>query len=111
MISWNDVKQIYSKISLENMGVLGDTLSEDISCIIYHIDVFECGDTSVIDRHINIEYSFGEYYEIHEGTPLFQAFCSLCDLPLLQEQKEMVLYQKVTCSRHLTKNHPLDNFL
>lgn len=29
MISWNDVKQIYSKISLENMGVLGDTLSED----------------------------------------------------------------------------------
>lgn len=29
MISWNDVKQIYSKIFLENMGVLGDTLSED----------------------------------------------------------------------------------
>lgn len=92
MITMDDVNQISRKISLEN-GILDDNLSEDISEIVYRVDVFECGDTSIIDRHIDIEYSFGDYYEVHEDSPLFEFICTLCDLPLLQEEKEIILYQ------------------
>lgn len=71
MITMKDVKQISQKLSLEN-GILEDDLSEDISEIVYRTDVIECGDTPIIDRHIDIEYSFGDYYELHEGGSLFQ---------------------------------------
>ena len=47
------------KISLEN-GIPDDNLSEDVSEIVCRTDVFECGDTPIIDRHIDIEYSFGD---------------------------------------------------
>ena len=93
MITMDDVKKISRKVSLEN-GILEDDLSEDISEIVYRVDVFDCDDTPMIDRHIDIEYSYGEYYEVHEDTPLFQFICTLCDLPLSQEEKEIVIYQK-----------------
>ena len=94
MITWNEVKQISCKVSWENIGKSDDDLSEDICCIVYRADVFECDDTPIIDRHIDIEYSFGEYYEVHEDSSLFQFIFTLCGLPLLQEEKEIVLYQK-----------------
>lgn len=93
MITIDDVKQISQKISLEN-GISDDNLSQDVSGIVYRVDVFECGDTPIIDRHIDIEYSFGDYYEVHEDTPLFQFICALCNLSLAQvEEEESILYQ------------------
>ena len=92
MITMEDVKRISQKISLEN-GISDDALNEDVSEIVYRIDVFECGDISIIDRHIDIEYSFGDYYEVHEDTPLFQFICALCNLSLAQEEEEIILYQ------------------
>lgn len=92
MIAIDDLKQISKKISLEN-GMSDDNLSEDISEIVYRIDVFECDDTPIIDRHIDIEYSFGDYYEVHEENPLFQFICSLCNLSLAQEKEGIILYQ------------------
>ena len=92
MITMDDVKQISQKISLEN-GISDDDLSEDVSEIVYRIDVFECGDSPVIDRHIDIEYSFGDYYEVHEDSPLFQVICELCNLSITQEEEEIILYQ------------------
>lgn len=92
MITMDEVQKISHKIALEN-GISDDTLSGDISNIVYHIDVLECGDTSIIDRHIDIEYSFGEYYEVREDTLLFQFICKLCALPLLQEEIALVIYQ------------------
>ena len=92
MITMDDVKQISKKISLEN-GISDDDLSEDVSEIAYRIDVFECGDSPIIDRHIDIEYSFGDYYEVHEDSPLFQFICELWDLSLAQEEEEIILYQ------------------
>ena len=88
----DDVKQISQRISLEN-GISDDDLSEDVSEIVYRIDVFECGDSPVIDRHIDIEYSFGDYYEVHEDSPLFQFICELCNLSSAQEEEEIILYQ------------------
>lgn len=95
MIAIDALKQISKKISLEN-GMSDDNLSEDvseISEIVYRIDVFECDDTPIIDRHIDIEYSFGDYYEVHEENPLFQFICALCNLSLAQEEEEIILYQ------------------
>ena len=92
MITMDDVKQISQKISLEN-GISDDDLSEDVSEIVCRTDVFECGDTPIIDRHIDIEYSFGDYYEVHEDNPLFQFICTLCNLSLAQEREEIILYQ------------------
>lgn len=87
MITINDVKQISKKMSLEN-GISENDLSEDVSEIVYRTDVFECDDASIIDRHIDIEYSFGDYYEVHEDSPLFQFICALCNLSLAQEEEE-----------------------
>lgn len=87
MITINEVKQISKKISLEN-GISENDLSEDVSEIVYRTDVFECDDASIIDRHIDIEYSFGDYYEVYEDSPLFQFICALCNLSLEQEQEE-----------------------
>lgn len=94
MISLDDVKQISPKLSLEN-GISEDDLGEDVSEIVYRIDVFECDDAPIIDRHIDIEYSFGDYYEVHEDSPLFQFICALCNLSLEQEEeeREKVLYK------------------
>ena len=92
MITMDDVKQISQKISLEN-GISDDDLSEEVSEIAYRIDVFECGDSPIIDRHIDIEYSFGDYYEVHEDSPMFQFICELCNLSLTQEEEEIILYQ------------------
>ena len=92
MITIDDVKQISKKISLEN-GISDDNLSEDVSEIVYRIDVLECDDTPIIDRHIDIEYSFGDYYEVHEENTLFQFICALCNLSLAQGEEEIILYQ------------------
>ena len=92
MITMDDIRQISKKISLEN-GISDDDLSEDVSEIVYRVDVFECGDTPIIDRHIDIEYSFGDCYEVHEDNPLFQFVCELCSLSLAQEEEKIILYQ------------------
>ena len=92
MLTMDEIRQISKKISLEN-GIPDDNLSEDVSEIVYRTDVFECGDTPIIDRHIDIEYSFGDYYEVHEDNPLFQFICELCSLSLAQEEEEIILYQ------------------
>lgn len=94
MITINEVKQIISKLSLEKYHTSDDDLINNISCIIYRNDVFEYGNITTNSRHIDIEFLYGEYYEIHETTSLFQFICALCNLPLLQEEQELVIYQK-----------------
>lgn len=98
MITADEVKQISDKLFMENTDMpndkLGEELSEEILQIVFRRDVFACGSDTLIDRHIDIEYSFGEYYEVREENPLFQYICSLCGLSLLQEeQEEIVIYQ------------------
>ena len=99
MITLQGVKKISDKLYMENMDIAKDSqcedLSEEIFQIVFRKDVLECGSDTMVDRHIDIEYSFGECYEVHEETPLFQYICSLCGLSLLQEEREeMVIYQK-----------------
>lgn len=100
MLTLDEVRQIIRRLSLEN-GVSNDDLmedtediTEDISCIVYRIDVLEGGGSDLIIRHVDIEYCFGEYYEISEDTPLFQYIGTLCELQPLQEEQEIVLWQQ-----------------
>ena len=93
MITIDDVKQISQKISSE-MGLSDDKLWEDIYCIVYRVDVFPCDDKSVISRHIDVQYLFGEYYEVQENTSLYEFICTMCNLPLLYDEKEIIIFQK-----------------
>ena len=93
MLTPEDVKQICSRLSQELTDTVDDGLSEDVSSIVYRIDVTDGGDAVFVDRHIDIEYSYGDYYEIREDTPLFLYINTLCALPLVQEDQEIVLYE------------------
>ncbi|MBS5111295.1 MAG: hypothetical protein KHZ15_01255 [Coprobacillus cateniformis] len=89
MITLDVVKQIGEKLSLENSGL------KDIINIVYYNDIFECGDTTIVHQHIDIEFSYGEYYEVCEGTSLFDDICVLCHISLLQrEQEKIIIYEK-----------------
>lgn len=93
MITANEVKQIVSKLFSENISS-DNELMEDISCIIYRRDEFECGDSTIYHKHIDIEFSFGEYREISQDTSDFQFICRLCNLTPSDEEREIILYQK-----------------
>lgn len=94
MITIYEVKQIVRKLPSKNLSISDDDLIKDISCIMYRNDVYECGNTTISSRHIDIEFSFGEYYEIHESTPVFQFICTLCNLSLSEKEQEFIIYQK-----------------
>lgn len=71
-------------------------LSEDVSSIVYYVDIFECGNSDIISRHIDIDFIFGDCYELHEEDALFQAIFTRCNLQTITKasEQEIVLYQK-----------------
>lgn len=84
----SDVCWILEQLSIEESQLL------EISCMVYRTDVFWAGDEKIISRHIDLEYSYGEYMEINEETALFQDIFARCHLPLTQEEQEIIIYQK-----------------
>lgn len=58
MLTTDEVKRIIGQLSLGT----DNHLIEEISRIVYRVDVFRCGDTPIISRHIDIEFMFGDYY-------------------------------------------------
>ena len=93
MLTQEQVKEINRKLAKEN-GIETDDSDDEISSIVYRIDVFGDEDPSMIDRHIDIEYSFGDYYEIAENSPLFEYIQKLCDLPLSNEELEITIWEE-----------------
>lgn len=75
-------------------GISDNDLSEEIIYIVYRIDMYKAGDKTVINCHIDIEYMFDRYYETNENTSLFQLIAALCKLPSLEEEQEIVIYEK-----------------
>ena len=94
MITINEVRQIMNKFFPENSFMPDKELIEDISCIIYRNDIFECNDKTIHSKHIDIEFSFGECYEIPQVAPAFQFICNICNLSLPEETLELIIYQK-----------------
>lgn len=91
MLTQEEVRQVCARMSQELVGTTDEGLWEDVSCVMYRADMISCGDIAIVDRHIDIEYSFGDCYEIREDTPLFYWLCTLWGLPL--EEKEIIFYQ------------------
>ena len=61
MLTYNEVQQIHNKLSSENTDIADDNLDEEITSIIYYVDKIDCDkETTLVHRHIDIEYSFGE---------------------------------------------------
>ena len=94
MITTNQVWQIMNKLFPENASMPYNEIIDDISCIIYRNDIFECGDKTIHSKHIDIEFSFGECYEIPQDNPVFQFICNICNFPLSEETQELIIYQK-----------------
>lgn len=98
MINSDELNQI-----LENLPFISERdnradydLSEDISRIVYYVDIFECGNSDIVSRHIDIDFIFGDCYELHEEDALFQSIFTQYNLQTITEdsEQEIILYQK-----------------
>lgn len=98
MINSDELNQI-----LENLPFISERdnradydLSEDISRIVYYVDIFECGNSDIVSRHIDIDFIFGDCYELHEEDALFQSIFTRYNLQTITEdsEQEIILYQK-----------------
>lgn len=92
MLTTSEVGEILNQLYTENTSSSNNDLFNAVECIVYRNDIFECGAAGQGYRHIDIEFSFGDYYEIAETTSLFYFVCSLCDFP--QSEQEWILYQQ-----------------
>lgn len=89
MLTSTDVQNI-----LRFLGASADDLSKDVDCIVYRTDVFSCGEEAIISRHIDIEFTFGEHYEIADTLPLFDWICDHSGLAPSSEETAVLLYQQ-----------------
>ena len=96
MIDINELKDILVKLPHENIDKDIDKLVEDVFLVVYQVDMFECGDINIINRHIDIEYEYGEFYEIHEGDNLYDDIFALCNLNVNKKEQntDIIIYQK-----------------
>lgn len=89
VITLENIKEFLRKIQLDENSLSSD----DVYLIAYRIDCFNCGDEKIIMKHIDIEFDFGECYEIHEGEELYNYIYELCNLDEIKEA-EKILYMK-----------------
>lgn len=67
-------------------------MSEDVSLVVFRRDSFECSDFDYEDVHIDIEFEYGDFLELHEDDTAFEYISKLCSLPT--DAEELVLYGK-----------------
>lgn len=90
----DEVEKILKKICLETDTLYTPESAGEISCITYYVDRFDCGDTEITNRHIDLEYCYGEFLELHEGENLYQYIYEVCNLQEAEAGEEgLVLYQ------------------
>lgn len=96
MISLNEVKNIIRQIKSENGAFYINALDEDVCYIAFRIDFFKCGNEYILNKHIDIEFTFGGYCELHEAEISYQYIFELCNLQAIKtiEEVEIILYQK-----------------
>lgn len=93
-LSVKDVEKILAILESQHMLEPGDVTADDVSCIVYRHDMFECGREILDRRHIDIEFPFGEFLEIHENTPAFDLIIRLFDIPHPRGVLSTLLYRK-----------------
>lgn len=86
MINSEELNQILENLPfiIERDNSADYDLSEDVSSIVYYINIFKCGNSDVVSRHIDIEFIFGDYFEpgcpfIHLIQQRFITFRRCCN--------------------------------
>lgn len=95
-LEWKQVKELMALLIMESDTQLIDDLADEISSIRYCIDMLSYGDTKLADRHIDIDFVFGEYRELREGEKPYQFIANICQLQCIDtsEKLELLLYKK-----------------
>lgn len=66
---------------------------EEVIRISLQIDIFELNETKkIVSKHIDVDFSYGEFIEINEGTSLYQVLFSYFDIKDIHEESETILY-------------------
>lgn len=93
LITLNELQVIIKKLNDHIQTVLE---WEDVNMICFRVDMFSYGDKKEWNRHIDIDFIFGDYVELHENEELYSYIFHLCDLQLLEikRETEVVLYEK-----------------
>lgn len=94
MLTWDDVRGLVKQLPLGSMAASDEDLREDVACIVYRVDRFDHGGGTIVNRHIDIEFAYGDYHELHDGEELFQHIWALCDLPVSTAEAEIVIYER-----------------
>ena len=84
MITKYELGLIAEKLSEENFFDTGAASAGEITSVVYRCDVLDCGGASA---------SSGEFYEIHESSPLFRFVCGLSGCPPLVGEWEVPLFR------------------
>ena len=93
MITKYELWLIAEKLSEENFFDTGAASAGEITSVVYRCDALDCGGASVRVRHIDVEFSSGEFYEIRESSPLFRFVCGLSGCPPLGGEWEALLFR------------------
>lgn len=88
------MKGIIAQLNCSRQG--DDLAEEDVSAVYFRVDLFSYGNTQTINRHIDIDFVFGEYVELQENEALYQHIFALCHLQKLAKDNELsvILYQR-----------------
>ena len=66
---------------------------EDVIRISLQVDIFELNETKkIVSKHIDVDFSYGEFIEINEHSSLFQVLFSYFDIKDTHEESETILY-------------------
>ena len=66
---------------------------EDVIRISLQEDIFELNETKkIVLKHIDVDFSYGEFIEINEHSSLFQVLFSYFDIKDTHEESETILY-------------------
>lgn len=66
---------------------------EDVIRISLQEDIFELNETKkIVSKHIDVDFSYGEFIEINEHSSLFQVLFSYFDIKDTHEESETILY-------------------
>ena len=66
---------------------------ENVIRISLQEDIFELNETKkIVSKHIDVDFSYGEFIEINEHSSLFQVLFSYFDIKDTHEESETILY-------------------
>ncbi len=67
---------------------------KDIDSVLFIVDSYDLDNEKMVVKHIDIDFEYGEYLEIHEGEKIYDEIFKLYEIEDGDDEKEQVLYEK-----------------